>query len=136
MFLLDWYKQYLEIRAEAKSRTNDITREIKEVEICQSCETLREQLSLERITNQRLMDRLLTVPEKIVDAPPRMATMPMINRHTPFRVRQQALEAEDREKAKLMRDAPKPATDVAALEKELDIATATRAAEATTKVNQ
>jgi translation initiation factor 2B subunit (eIF-2B alpha/beta/delta family) len=132
MFLLDWYKQWLEIRAEAKSRANDITREVKEVEVCQSCETLREQLSLERQTNSKLMDRLLEKPEKVVDAPPQMVTRPTLGRHAPWRVRQQLLQTEDKERAKLLRDAPQPATtDVAELEKELNIASANRAAEAT-----
>lgn len=134
MFLLDWYRQWLEIRAESKSRLNDITREVKEVEVCQSCETLREQLSLERQTNLRLLDRIMEKPEKPVEVPPTMVTRPLVGRHTPWRVRQQILEGEDREKARVLRDAPQPATtDVTELEKELNIASTERAAEATSE---
>lgn len=130
MFLLDWYEKWLEIRANAK-------REVKEVEICQSCETLREQLVLERQTNQRLLDRIMEKPEKPAEVPHKVEVpRPILgNRHAPWRVRQQLLETEDREKAKLMRDAPTPSssntkTDVADLEKELNIASAERNAEA------
>jgi hypothetical protein len=121
------------IKSQWRRDQTSLTREVKEVEICQSCETLREQLSLERQTNSKLMDRLLEKPEKPVDTPPVMNTRPLLNRHTPWRVRQQLLETEDRERANKLKDAPRPATDVNELEKELNIASAERAAEATNK---
>jgi hypothetical protein len=81
------------------------------------------------------MDRLLEKPEKVSDTPPQMVTTPIMGRHVPWRVRQQMLETEDRERANKLRTAPRPATDVNDLEKELNIASAERTAEAATKID-
>jgi hypothetical protein len=129
MFLLDWYKQWLEIRTEFRAKTNEV---IHEEKVCQSCETLRQQLEISNYEKGELLKKLLKEPE----APP-ITEAPNITppRMVPWNVRRQMLEREDREKARLMRDAPKPdantnKADVAELEKELDVASANREAEA------
>lgn len=135
MFLLDWYQQYLMIRSQWRRDATDIVRTEKEVEICQSCETLRDQLALANAREQKLLDRIMEKPEKPVDTP-HVAGKPILPLRTPWKVRQQMLETEDRIKAQRLREAPKPSTtDVAELEKELDIASAERTAEGTTKVD-
>lgn len=135
MFLLKWYAEYLMIRSQWRRDQTELTKEVKEVEVCESCETLREQLALANAREQKLMDRIMEKPEKPVDTP-HVAGPPLLPRHIPWKVRQQALETEDRVKAQRLRDAPKPTpTDVAELEREMDIASNQRAAEATTKVS-
>ncbi len=133
MFLLDWYSQYLQIKHEWQGHKISLTRETKEVEVCNSCETLKEQLAIANMHNARLLDRIMERPKAETNEPPQMVTRPVLGRHTPWKVRQQMLQTEDREKAKLERDAPKPSTDVKDLERELDIASAERTAEATNK---
>ncbi len=127
MFLLDWYKQWLDIRTEFRTKSL----ETKQVEtVCQSCETLKQQLEFSNYEKTQLLNKLLKEPE----APP-VTEAPQVTRPrmVPWNVRRQMLEREDREKAKLLRNAPKPdaVADVAALEKELDIASAEREAQAT-----
>ena len=100
--------------------------EREDAKICLSCETLRQEVERLIYENQTLLNRVLqtnTVPEEPKIAPP-MMTKP---KGMPWAVRRQMLEAEDRRKAQLLRDAPKP-QDVEELEKELDVATAEREA--------
>lgn len=98
MFLLNWYKDWLEIR-----------REYKQSKPCDTCEALKIQVEQLRHDNSRLMERLLEKPESepqsVVDN-----ITPIIpkGRHIPWKIRQQMLEEKDRREAKLLRDAPKP----------------------------
>jgi len=92
--------------------------ELEYARVCLSCETLRAQLEISRIENKRLLDRILEKPETEAPRVPMEVTVP---KNIPWNVRRQMLEAEDRERARLMREAPKP-TSVEDLEKELDIA--------------
>ena len=64
------------------------------------------------------MDRLLAKPEPEVPREFKEITQP---KNIPWNVRRQMLESEDREKARLMREAPKPIS-TAELEQELDVA--------------
>lgn len=125
MFLLDWYKQWLDIRTEYRAKKLQ-TDEVEEV--CASCETLKQQLEIANYEKEKLLNRIMEKPEpERVSAPEPQATRP---RMVPWNVRRQMLEREDREKARLMRDAPKPdatlKSDVAELEKEMDVAAAER----------
>lgn len=88
----------------------------KDNKICQSCETLKTQLDISNFEKKQLLERLLNPiqPEK----PEPVEYEPIPNKNVPWNVRRQMLEAEDREKAKLMRAAPK-STEI--LEKELGI---------------
>ena len=92
--------------------------EREESKVCKSCEVLKEQLASVTHQNKQLMDRLLNPPVQIESSKPPIEITPP--RNIPWNVRRQMLEAEDREKAKLMREAPKPVL-TEDLEKELDI---------------
>jgi hypothetical protein len=88
--------------------------------ICQSCETLKEQLASTIHEKNRLLDRILERPNvETTSQPERTVTVPHTN--IPWTVRRQMLEREDREKARLMKDAPVAKFSTEDLEKELDI---------------
>lgn len=88
--------------------------------VCNSCEVLRTQLDITVRERDRLLSKLLD------DSPNSQAgrlmepTKPM---NIPWAVRKQMLEAEDREKARLIKNAPIPTED---LEKELDLVSSER----------
>lgn len=111
MFLIDWLRQYKELRREFSP----------EKELCESCETLKSQLALANQTNEKLIQRILekSEPERVVAPVP----VPFNKQTLPWAARRQILEAEDREKARALRNAPKPdsTTSVEELEKELGI---------------
>jgi hypothetical protein len=94
--------------------------EREDSKVCASCETLKQQLESVNHEKNRLLDRLLTPPTvETVAQPIREPTRPL---NVPWSVRKQMLEREDREKAKLMRDAPKPnQVSTEDLEKELNV---------------
>jgi len=85
-------------------------------DLCLTCEVLRDQLDKSEGERKELLARLLEKdkPEPFVQAneEPKAITP----QFTPWRVRQQLLEQEDRKKAQLMRDKSK---EIAELEKEL-----------------
>lgn len=85
---------------------------------CETCEILREQLHKSDAERRDLLQRLLE-PAKAeppsVQSEEHVAITPPF---TPWRVKQQMLEQEDRVKAKLMRDRTK---EIAELEKEVGI---------------
>jgi hypothetical protein len=85
--------------------------------ICESCETLRIEIARLRDENTKLLDRILEKPTSPVAQ--EVAPMKVPPRNVPWNVRRQMLEAEDRERAKLMAQVTK--TDVTDLEKELDV---------------
>lgn len=100
MFLLDWYQQYLDIRQAHKVE-----------KVCESCETLRSQLATANHEKEILLARIMEKPEKEPErttAPPMQH--PLRPRAMPWGVKRQMLEQEDREKARAMREAPKPDT--------------------------
>ena len=87
-------------------------------EPCESCEILREQLHKSDAERRDLLHRLL---DKDKPEPPPITTeehIPVTPPFTPWRVKQQMLEAEDRQKAKLLRDRSR---EIADLEKEVGI---------------
>jgi hypothetical protein len=122
MFLLDWYKQYLEIKYNSRKLKNEV---VVEEKVCQSCETLKQQLEFSNYEKKQLLAKILKEPEPtpVTEAP--QITRP---RTVPWHVRRQMLEAEDRVKAQRLREAPKPDSpevvkeETAELERELDIA--------------
>lgn len=89
--------------------------------ICQSCETLKMEVARLTADNERLLNGILdktTEPKDSKVAPP-MLKLPTT---MPWAVRRQILEREDREKARILKDAPQPdKVDVTDLEKELNI---------------
>lgn len=94
--------------------------EREESKVCLSCETLKQQLDRVNYENEKLLNKLLAEPKVEITSQPMEPTRPM---NIPWNVRKQMLEAEDREKAKLIYNAPKPIED---LEKELDVASEKR----------
>jgi hypothetical protein len=105
MFLLDWWKQYNDIKLDNARKRRELEPVI-EPTICESCETLKMQLAIANQSIDKLMGRILEKPEpERTVAPELVSKPPMVSS---WRVKQQLLEKEDREKARLMRDAPKP----------------------------
>lgn len=109
--------------------------ELKDNSVCPSCETLMRQLEIANHEKAQLLEKLLKEPEApaATTAPPISTVRP---RTVPWVVRRQMLEAEDRKKAELLRNAPKPnpvdsvnTSDVAELEKELDVVASEREAQ-------
>lgn len=88
---------------------------------CAACEILKESLSIERQLNKVLLQKLLekgnSEPSLVQE---KEAYEPIKPQFTPWRVRQQMLEAEDRKKAQLMRDKQ---VEIEKLEKELNVET-------------
>ena len=87
--------------------------------ICESCEVLKGQLEILNYTNKQLMDRILNPPVPVTIPEPAQREV-SIPKNIPWGVRRQMLEAEDRERAKLMKNAPVPVL-TEDLEKEMDI---------------
>jgi hypothetical protein len=84
---------------------------------CQTCEVLREQLHRSEAERRELLNKLLMPPAE----PPsttKEELPPVKSQFTPWRVRQQMLEQEDAQKARLMREKSK---EIEELEKELEI---------------
>jgi len=87
-------------------------------EPCETCDLLREQLHKCDGERVELLHRLLEKDKPIIEPTNKEEFIPIKPQYTPWRVRQQMLEAEDRKRAELLR---KNAQDVAELEKELEI---------------
>lgn len=100
--------------------------EDKDSKVCVSCEILKQQLSISNQEKFMLLNKLTHRDDEQVKivVPPSDEMGVKLPRRVPWAVQRQMLEAEDREKAKLINKAPKPKTDtnVEELEKELDIA--------------
>lgn len=80
-------------------------REALEKKPCASCEVLKQTLERANYEREMLLNNLLK-PAAIVEHPlaaPIPITKPL-SRFTPFSVKRQILEAEDREKARIMRE--------------------------------
>lgn len=123
--MFNWYRELLNIRYESNERTERLYRESK---VCQSCENLKHQLEVVYYEKKQLMEKILEKPVVEQSKEPTMVTLPQ--RNVPWNVKRQMLELEDREKAKLLRNAPN-AVSTEQLEKDLDFASAER--EATVK---
>jgi hypothetical protein len=85
---------------------------------CESCEILRMQLAESNAERKDLLHRLLD--PKQAEPPSIQSDEPVAitPQYVPWRVKQQMLEAEDRQKAKLIRDRTK---EIADLEREVGI---------------
>lgn len=80
--------------------------ELRESKVSEVEEALKRENARMQEMIDRLFDRLLEKPEVVVDE--RKPASTVKPSHIPWRIRQQMLENEDREKARLLRDAPKP----------------------------
>jgi len=79
-----------------------------EDKICASCETLKTENARLSSENLRLIEVLLRksgTPEEITTTEP-IRPLPVTNKHVPWNVRRQMLEAEDKAKAKLVANNP------------------------------
>jgi hypothetical protein len=115
--------------AEKLRQQEEFKREQAEDKICDSCETLKYEVERLRADNDKLLARLLEKPEPVIErtvAPEPMAVPP---RATLWAVRRQMLEAEDREKAKLLKNTPVASDATQRLEDELLNAEKVREAE-------
>lgn len=99
--------------------------------ICKSCEILQYEVERLRADNDKLLSRILQVPEKETERviAPHMVTRPRPNT---WALRKHMLESEDRERAKLIRQAP-VAQSTDDLEKELGVAELARESENATR---
>lgn len=104
MILLDWYRDWLELR--------------RDLRMCQSCEILKTQVEQLRYDNVKLMDRVLEKPQQVEARAPEADLRPIANKHISWSVRKQMLEAEDRKKAQLIRESMQV---IDKLEEELDL---------------
>ena len=90
---------------------NPHCKECAEEKVCASCETLRSLLEQSQFEKRDLLNRLLQSNEKTEE--PRATPenlKPIMPRHVPWRVRQQMLEEESRNRARSMTNAAKPDT--------------------------
>lgn len=71
---------------------------------CPTCEVLRTQLDIEQAEKKYLLEKLLAKDIPVEKPLSDEAKIPIKPSYIPWRVRQQMLEAEDREKARVMRE--------------------------------
>jgi hypothetical protein len=96
MFLLNWYREYLEIKSERESKK-------RELNYCSACETLKLQLAIANEERKLLINKLTDKPEVIEDKPNTNELKPIMPNRMNWNTRRQLLEAESREAAKLMK---------------------------------
>jgi len=135
--MFGWLKELLDIRYENKKRNTELKIEYQEAEVrlepalvdevvCESCETLRQQLAIANSEKAKLLDRLLKEPEKEV-----VANTQELRPVTPIGARRwndqrKILEANDRREANLLAEKKKELlnkptkAEVAEFESELD----------------
>ena len=85
---------------------------------CESCDILREQLLKSDSERRDLLHRLLDKEKPEPPSTEKEEHIPVGPQFTPWRVRQQMLEEEDRAKARIIKDRTK---EIADLEKEVGI---------------
>jgi hypothetical protein len=100
---------------------------IKDFEVCQSCETLKQQLSYERDEKKRLTDTLITiVSPKVIETPEPIELNPIGHSAASFSQRRRILEEKSRLDAKILTEQKNIGVadklrDVEKLEQELGI---------------
>jgi hypothetical protein len=76
---------------------------IKDYEVCQSCETLKSQLVIANEDRQRLTDTLIQILKPSVSEAPPVEINQIATTAALFSRRRAALEAKDREEAKILK---------------------------------
>ena len=94
-----------------------------EPSVCPVCEVLRAQLDESSRERRELLQRALAPPIQSAEPISTEEHQPIKAQYVPWRVRQQMLEAEDREKARLMRD---KVQEIEELETELGVKDASK----------
>lgn len=75
-----------------------------EPEICESCETLRQQLFESNNERRELLNRLLNGNQSEPQQPEKVEEQqPLLPGHTPWPIRKRLLEAEDKKRAQILR---------------------------------
>lgn len=91
--MFNWLRELYELRAEFKERKLALTQRP-----CESCETLKAELIRANKDRDKLLDQILKKPEeteRLVAPEPQKIESKQLS----WRIKQQALEAEDRQKA-------------------------------------
>lgn len=78
---------------------------IRDFEVCQSCETLKQQLAFERDEKKQLTETLLSIIHPKVIEQPVVELSPIQQSAGLFSRRRAALEAKDREEARILTEA-------------------------------
>lgn len=91
MLLLDWYRQWVEIKRE-NNRENDLI------------ETLKHEIEMLRLERDRLLNHALRTNEQEVQPKEVTEFQPIPPRNIPWAVRRQMLEREDRQAALLKKN--------------------------------
>lgn len=139
--MFKWIREFYELKFEILERRKKLERDIIDNQfmrsldenICKSCETLKLQLAIANDEKRALLDRILEKP--VAEATLNTDDLkPIVPRTLPWNARRQALEAEDRAAAKILKQNKTENVSTADLEQAMDNATKER--EATTgKVN-
>lgn len=98
----------------------------EENKICQSCETLKMQLSIANHEKEQLLQTVLSISRPQAEAPAQQVDYESIKpKMTTWNVRRQMLEAEDRRAAQILAEQKKKsvAEQIADLEKEVGLET-------------
>lgn len=98
----------------------------EENKVCQSCETLKMQLSITNHEKEQMLQTILSLSRPQAEAPPTPVDYEKVKpRMTTWNVRRQMLEAEDRRAAQILAEQKKKsvAEQIADLEKEVGIET-------------
>ena len=93
----------------------------QEHKVCQSCETLKMQLSIANIEKKQLLDSILSFTKPTVQSVTQVRPEDVQPKIMTWNVRKQMLEAEDRKTASLMQDKEKIQRQIDELEKEVGI---------------
>lgn len=92
--------------------------EKRENKICNSCETLKSLLDKTNYEREKLLQHIISPPIPVAVS---NETPIVVPKNIPWNVRRQLLEQEDRAKARIMKDAPKPSVEINEIEKELGV---------------
>lgn len=111
--MFNWLRELYDIRLEYAARIRE----------CPGCDILRQQLAILNRQNQDLLSKVIDRPVETQVSQPIEITPP---KNVPWRIRRQMLETEDREKARILRDAPTPKVSTEDLEREMDLVENTR----------
>jgi len=96
---------------------------IKDYEVCQSCGTLKQQLTYERDEKRQLTETLLSIIRPKVYEAPVQEFQPLVNSSALFSRKRAALESKDREEAKIIRGSTnlgKPDDSLREVDKNID----------------
>lgn len=84
----------------------DCMRDREEAHVCQSCETLKEQLNISNFEKKQMLNTILSFTKPIAEeVAPEREIEPIRPKTVPWNIRRNMLEDEDRKKAALLKQA-------------------------------